>query len=358
VNFASDNTGPAHPRVMEALARANEGSAMPYGNDPVTEAAAAAVRDLFEAPKAAVVFVATGTAANALALACMVAPYETVFCSRVAHVEGDECGAPEFYTGGAKLTLLEEADGRIVPEAFDAALAAVRGRGVHGVQAGALSLTQLTERGTAYSVAEIAALCDRAKAAGLPVHLDGARFANACASLGCTPAEMTWKAGVDAVSFGGTKNGCLGVEAVVFFDPAMARALELRRKRAGHLWSKSRYLGAQMLAYATDGLWLEMAAAANAAAARLAAQVRAVPGARVLAEPQGNMIFADLPRAAHARAFAGGAQYYLSPADDLTGPGDELLRCRLVCDWSKDAAEIDALGAAWRGEDAMRQRAV
>ncbi len=349
MNFASDNTGPAHPRVMEALARANDGSAMPYGNDPVTEAAVAAVRELFEAPEATVAFVATGTAANALALACMVRPFETVFCSRVAHIEEDECGAPEFYMGGAKLTLLDEVDGRIVPGAFEAALAAVRGRGIHGVQAGALSLTQLTERGTAYSLEQIAALAGQARAAGLPVHLDGARFANACAALGCTAAEMSWKAGVDAVSFGGTKNGCLGVEAVVVFDPAVGRELELRRKRAGHLWSKHRYLAAQMLAYATDGLWLEMARSANAACRALVAALGDVPGARIAHPPAGNMIFADLPRAAHARAFAAGARYGLYPDDDLTGPGEELLRCRLVCDWSKRQDEIDALRAAWLG---------
>jgi threonine aldolase len=349
MNFASDNTGPAHPRVMEALAHANDGSAMPYGNDPLSEAAVEAVRAVFEAPEATVAFVATGTAANALALACMVRPFETVFCSQVAHIEEDECGAPEFYMGGAKLTLLDEVDGRIVPGAFEAALAAVRGRGIHGVQAGALSLTQLTERGTAYSLEQIAALAGQARAAGLPVHLDGARFANACAALGCTAAEMSWKAGVDAVSFGGTKNGCLGVEAVVVFDPAVGRELELRRKRAGHLWSKHRYLAAQMLAYATDGLWLEMARSANAACRALVAALGDVPGARIAHPPAGNMIFADLPRAAHARAFAAGARYGLYPDDDLTGPGEELLRCRLVCDWSKRQDEIDALRAAWLG---------
>jgi threonine aldolase len=181
------------------------------------------------------------------------------------------------------------------------------------------------------------------------VHLDGARFANACAALGCTAAEMSWKAGVDAVSFGGTKNGCLGVEAVVVFDPAMGRELELRRKRAGHLWSKHRYLAAQMLAYATDGLWLEMARAANAACRALVAALGDVPGARIAHPPAGNMVFADLPRAAHARAFAAGARYGLYPDDDLTGPGEELLRCRLVCDWSKRQDEIDALRAAWLG---------
>lgn len=350
MNFASDNAGPAHPRVMEALARANEGYAMPYGNDALSARAVAAVRDLFEAPEAEVAFVATGTAANSIALACLVKPWDTVYCSRIAHIEEDECNAPEFYMGGAKLTLLEEVGGRIVPDAFARALAATRNRGVHGAQAGALSVTQVTEAGTVYTLGQIADLADMAKAAGLPVHLDGARFANACAALGCTPAEMTWRIGVDAVSFGGTKNGCLGVEAVVIFDPALGRELALRRKRGGHLWSKMRYLSAQMLAYAEDGLWLEMAASANAACARLAEAVRALPGARIHHEPQGNMIFADLPRAAHRRAMAAGARYYLFPGDTpLEGPDDTPVRCRLVCDWSKTADEIDRLAAAWAG---------
>jgi threonine aldolase len=350
LNFASDNAGPAHPEVMEALARAGEGHAMPYGSDPVTDEAVAALRDLFEAPEADIAFVGTGTAANSLALACLVQPYDTVFCSRVAHIEEDECNAPEFFTGGAKLTLLSETDGKIDPASFESALSAARDRGVHGAQPGALSLTQITERGTAYTLDEIRALSATARAAGMPVHLDGARFANACAALGCTPAEMSWKSGVDAVSFGGTKNGCLGVEAVVIFRPDLGRDLALRRKRAGHLWSKHRYLSAQMLAYCTDGLWLEMAGAANTACARLADAVRRVPGARLLHEPAANMIFAELPRAAHRRAMAAGAQYYLFPSDTrLDGPDETPIRCRLVCDWSKSSGEIERLAAAWTG---------
>jgi threonine aldolase len=348
MNFASDNAGPAHPRVMEALLRANEGAAMPYGNDPTTEAAIAAIRALFEAPEAEVSFVATGTTANALALACMVQPYDSVFCSRVAHIEEDECAAPEFFSGGAKLTLVSETDGKIDAADLAERIAAGRDRGVHGAQPKALSLTQITERGTAYSLDEIAALTSLARDAGLATHLDGARFANACAALDCTPAEMTWKAGIDAVSFGGTKNGCLGVEAVVMFDPARGRELALRRKRAGHLWSKHRYLSAQMLAYATDDLWLEMARAANSAGARLANGVRRVPGGQILHEPAGNLIYAELPRAAHARAFAAGAQYYLYPGDTpLDGDPDTPVRCRLVCDWSKTKAEVDALISSW-----------
>ncbi|MDG4648301.1 beta-eliminating lyase-related protein [Roseibacterium sp. SDUM158017] len=353
MNFASDNAGPAHPRVMEALARAGEGYAMPYGNDPVTADAVGAIRDLFEAPEAEVAFVGTGTAANALALSCLVRPFETVYCSSMAHIEEDECNAPEFFTGGAKMTLLHAPDGLIDPAAFAAALAATRDRGVHGAQAGALSITQITERGTAYSLAEIGRLADMARDAGIPVHLDGARFANACAALGCTAAEMTWKAGVDAVSFGGTKNGCLGVEAVVMFRPEHGRELALRRKRSGHLWSKQRYLSAQMSAYVEDGLWLEMAGAANAACARLAEAVRAVPSGRLAHAPAGNMIYADLPRAAHRRAMAAGAQYYIYPSDTpLDGPDDTPIRCRLVCDWSKPLSEIERIAAAWEGRKA------
>lgn len=349
LNFASDNTGPAHPRVMEALARANEGAAAPYGADPVSQAAVQAIRDLFEAPEAVVSFVATGTTANALALSCMVPPYGSVFCACTAHIEEDECGAPEFYTGGAKLTLVEGPEGRIDPDALRDAVAEARLRGVHGAQPAALSLTQLTERGTVYSLAEMAALTEVAREAGLATHLDGARFANACAALGCSAAEISWKAGIDAVSFGGTKNGCLGVEAVVFFDPSKAAELELRRKRAGHLWSKHRYLAAQMLGYATDDLWLEMAQMANRAGQRVAEAVSGVPGAKLVHDPAGNMIFADLPRAAHARAQAAGVAYSLSRPDDLSGPGDALLRCRLVCDWSKTEADVDRLRDAWMG---------
>lgn len=347
LNFASDNTGPAHPAVMEALVHANGGAATPYGADPISGAAEAAVRDIFEAPEAVISFVATGTAANALALSCMVPSFGSIFCARAAHIEEDECGAPEFYTGGAKLTLVEGPDGRIDPHALEAAVQEARRRGIHGAQPSALSLTQLTERGTAYTLQELKELTGVAKDLGLTTHLDGARFANGCAALGCSAAEMSWMAGIDAVSFGGTKNGCLGVEAVVFFDQGRAQELELRRKRAGHLWSKHRYLAAQMLAYATDDLWLKMAQAANAAGQRLAEAVATVPGASLAYPPAGNMIFADLPRAAHAKALDAGARYSLSPNGDLTGPGEEPLRCRLVCDWTKTEIEVDRLREAW-----------
>lgn len=348
LNFASDNAGPAHPKVMEAVLRANDGAAMPYGNDPLTASAISAVRDLFEAPEAEVAFVTTGTAANALGLASYTMPFDRVFCSRIAHIEVDECAAAEFYSGGAKLTLVDETDAKIHSEDLIDKIADAVDRGIEAAQPRVLSLTQLTEAGTAYSLEEIAALTSIARDAGLVTHIDGARFANACAALGCTPAEMTWKAGIDLVSFGGTKNGCLGVEAVILFDPAKGRDLALRRKRAGHLWSKHRYLSAQMLAYVRDGLWLEMAQSSNATAARLAKALRDIPGAQLMHEPAGNMIFAKLPRGAHARAVAKGAAYYIYPCDtQLDGDQDTPILCRLVCDWSKTADDVDALVASW-----------
>lgn len=340
MNFASDNTGPAHPRVIEAIVRANEGHAMPYGADPLMEEVRARVREVFEAPEAAVYLVATGTAANALLLATLAQPWQTVFCSRVAHVHEDECGAPEFFTGGSKLTLVGTEHGKMTPSALAAAIGGEETRGVHGQQRGPVTITQATEKGTVHTLGELRALTAVAKEFGLPVHLDGARFANALVTLGCTPAEMTWKAGVDAVSFGGTKNGLLGVEAAVIFDPAKAWEFELRRKRGAHLFSKHRFLSAQMAAYLADGLWLETARAANAAMARLADGLRRLPGVRLLHEPQANIAFAEWPRAAHRRLHEAGARYYLW-SGGLEGPGDEPLTARLVTDWSASEADVD-----------------
>ncbi|NNK78780.1 MAG: low specificity L-threonine aldolase, partial [Litoreibacter sp.] len=301
MNFASDNAGPMHPKVLEAVIAANDGAQKPYGNDPITQAVNDQLRELFEAPQAAVYLVATGTAANALALACYTKPWDAIFCHRTAHVEEDECGAPEFYSNGAKLTLVEGANGKMSPDALRAAIAGKRGD-VHGSQPGPVTITQVTETGTLYTLDELTELTGIAKEFGLATHLDGARFANACAALGCSAAEMTWKAGIDVVSFGGTKNGCMGVEAVVFFDPEKAWEFELRRKRGAHLFSKFRYLSAQMNAYLTDDLWLEMAKQSNAATARLASGLRDIPHAKLVFEPAANMIFVDLPRSVHLKA--------------------------------------------------------
>ncbi len=337
--FASDNTSGAAPQVMAAIQRANEGFDRSYGTDQAMERVRARVREVLEAPEAAVYLVATGTAANALALATHCPPWGAVFCHTHAHIAEDECGAPEFFTAGAKLVLVDGPHGRMTPEGLRAAIART-GTSVHGVQKGMVSITNVTEAGTVYTPAEIAALTAEARAHGLPCHLDGARFANALVATGATPAEMTWKAGIDVLSFGGTKNGCLGVEAVVIFDPARAWEFELRRKRAGHLWSKHRYLSAQFEAYVEDGLWLRLAAQANAAAARLAAGLERVPGVSQLHPVQANMMFPEWPAGTHARLQAAGAVYY---AWDLP---DGREGARLVTSWNTTEAQIDAFLAA------------
>ncbi len=337
MNFASDNSGPVPPQVLEALARVNEGYAMAYGADPEMDVVRARLREVFEAPEAAVYLVATGTAANSLALATLGSPWQTVFCTPVAHIHQDECNAPEFYSGGAKLTLVGDGD-KMTPADLRAAIEAEETRGVHGPQRGPVSLTQVTERGTLYTLGELTALTDVARAYGLPVHMDGARFANALSALGCTAAEMTWKAGIDAVSFGGTKNGLMGAEAVIFFDPDKAWEFELRRKRGAHLFSKHRYLSAQMSAYLQDDLWLDLAARANANCARL---VAGLDGAELAHPAQANMAFPRLTRATHRRLHEAGAIYHIWDGTLEGDDPEELLTARLVCDWSLPEAEID-----------------
>jgi len=336
--FASDNSGPVHPAVMTAMTQANQGYAMAYGDDPQMDEVRSRLRDMFEAPDAAIFLVATGTVANSLALATLCNPWQTVFCSSVAHIHEDECNAPEFFTGGAKLTLVPGGDKMIGP-ALRAAIEGEENRGVHGPQRGPVSISQVTERGTVYSMQELRALTDVAKEFGLPVHMDGARFANALVTTNHSPAEMSWKIGVDALSFGGTKNGCMGVEAVIFFDPAHAWEFELRRKRAAHLVSKHRYLSAQMIGYLTDNLWLDTARAANANCAKLVQGLRAV-GAEFLHEPDANIIFAALPRRVHQRLHDAGAVYHLM-GGTLDGDPDGMLAMRLVCDWSISDELID-----------------
>ena len=340
--FASDNGGPAAPEVIEAITRANQGNAMPYGADPIMDSVRAKIREIFEAPDAAVYLVATGTAANSLALASLVQPWETIYCHRMAHIEEDECSAPEFYTGGSKLTLLEGDDAKIAPESLSHAIGFTARAGVHNVQKGALSLTNATEAGAIYTVSEVTELTQIAKASGIPSHMDGARFANALVRLGCTPAELTWKAGIDVLSFGGTKNGLMGVEAVVLFNPDLAWEFELRRKRGGHLFSKHRFLSAQMDAYLTDDLWIRLAAKANAAADRLAKGILQVPGASLLHPVDANAIFASWPRKGHRAAQEAGAKYYHWPFDQsMDGPAEETISARLVCNWATTDAEID-----------------
>lgn len=342
--FASDNTSGAHPKVMEALMAANSGYAMPYGADPIMDEVRQMIRDKFEAPNAAVYLVATGSAANALSLACLCPPWATIFAHVNSHIEEDECGAPEFFTGGSKITLVEGDHARMDPDALRKTIAHTARAGVHNVQRGAVSITNATEAGAVYSVADVTALASVAKEFGLPVHMDGARFANALVSSNASPAEMTWKAGVDVLSFGGTKNGCMGVEAVVIFDPGKHDPweFELRRKRGGHLFSKHRFLSAQMKAYLQDDLWLMLARHANAMADRLSTGILAIDGAKLMHPTMGNQIFAYWPRAGHRKAMDAGAKYYFWPFDQsLDGPDDELLSARLVPSWSTTEEDVD-----------------
>ncbi len=339
--FASDNTSAAAPGVMEAVLRANTGYAMGYGNDATMAEVTAQIRRVFEAPEAVVHLVSTGTAANALALATMVEPWQTVLCHRHAHIAEDECGAPEFFSNGAKLVLVDGAHGKMTPEGVTTALGSVAQGVIHGVQRGALSITNVTEAGTVYTAAEVAALTAIARAHNIPSHLDGARFANALVATGATAAEMTWKAGVDLVSFGGTKNGCLGVEAVVIFDPALDWEFQLRRKRAGHLSSKNRFLAAQMLGYLEDDLWLKLATHANAMGARLAQGLAGIAHVSQRHPVQANMMFPEWAAGTHERLKAAGAVYYSFPAPE----GRE--GARLVTSWSTMPEDINCFLAAF-----------
>ncbi|MFV2001896.1 MAG: low specificity L-threonine aldolase [Paracoccaceae bacterium] len=342
MNFASDNCAAVHPDVMQAIVKSNQGHATPYGDDAAMDRVRDRMRRIFEAPGAAVYLVATGSAANALALATLVQPWQTIYCHRAAHIETDECGAPEFFTGGARLTLLDGADGKISPCTLRRAISATPHGDVHSVQRGAVSITNSTEAGTIYTPDEVAEISAVVKQHDLALHMDGARFSNALAFAGCSAAELSWKSGVDVLSFGGTKNGLMGVEAVVMFDPARAWEFELRRKRAGHLLSKHRYLSVQIEASLQGDLWLDMARGANAMAARLAGGLSSIAGVEIAHPVQANMVFARMSRAQHRRAYASGAVYHLIPVDaPLEGNDDDDLLSRLVCSWSTSAQEVD-----------------
>lgn len=309
MDFFSDNTVGASPRVMAAIAAANDGSLSSYGKDDWTQRVEARFAALFE-HEVSVFLVLTGTAANALALASITRPWGAILAHQEAHVCEDECGAPEFFTDGAKLIDLPGVGAKLAPETVTEALSHLRAGDFHQVQGQALTITQATECGTVYTPAEIAALKQAATPRGLKLHMDGARFANALVTLGCTPAEMTWKAGVDVLSFGGTKNGALAAEAVIFFDPAHAEEMKWRRKRAGQTLSKGRLLGAQFEGLLADDHWLDLARHANAQAKRLADAVAKVSQARLAWPCQANEVFLVLPPATQQRLKAAGIGYY------------------------------------------------
>ena len=341
-SFASDNVAPVAPEVLAAIERANTGTVHSYGEDPVTARLQAVAREVF-GTQLLVYPVATGTAANALALACLAPPHGAIYCHELAHVNSDECGAPEFYTAGAKLIGLPSPDGKLAASQLLAPLAHAQEMGVHHVQPAAVSISQATEWGTVYLPQEVSALAAAAHGAGLGLHMDGARFANALVHLGCTPAEGSWKAGVDVLSLGGTKNGALAAEAVVFFAPAQAAAFERRRKRAGQLWSKLRYLSAQLLALLEDGLWLRHARNANGLAAQLAAGL-AREGLQLAQPVQANEVFAYLPAALSANLRARGFEFYDWPAP----PEASVPLVRLVTRYDQRPEQVEALLAAIR----------
>jgi threonine aldolase len=345
MNFASDNAAGAAPEILEAIASSSRENAPAYGADDRTSRAAAKLGDVFET-KAQVFFVATGTAANALALASLAQPFEAVFCHEEAHIHDDECAAPEFFTGGAKLVGVPGEGGKVTPEALRAALERFP-RGLEkSPQPGALSLSQATESGTVYTVDEIAELSSVARAAGIGVHMDGARFANALAASGVSPADMTWRAGIDALSFGATKNGALACEAVVFFDSVRATNFAYRRRRGGHTLSKGRFLGAQMEAYLEDGLWLKLAERANAAARRLSAGLAMTPGVRLAWPTEANEVFVVAPSATVAAWRTGGAAFHEWSARSVAAdraPGEGETMVRLVASFETTDEEIDRL---------------
>ena len=330
MNFRSDNTAPAAPEIIAALSSVNEGAASAYGEDEWSKRLDEAFSALFER-EVRVFTVASGTAANAICVASLTQPWGAVLCHREAHIECDECGAAEFYSGGAKLVLIDGEAARISVAALQEAIARNE-RGIHSVKPAVLSVSQTTERGAVYTPAELAALGQAAKTAGLGVHMDGARFGNAVAALGCKPADITWRAGVDMLSFGATKNGAIAAEAIVCFDPARAEEIARRRKRSGHLLSKGRFVAAQLLSYLDGDFWLKLARRSNALAAKLGEAANGY-----LTHPvQSNQVFIKPGPEALAKLRAAGAEFY-----DWGAPQSG--EARLVVSWNQSEADIAAL---------------
>jgi threonine aldolase len=336
MHFASDNTAPVCPEILAALAEANTAQVASYGADALTAQLTNRFREVFETDLT-IFPVGTGTAANALALATLVHPYGAVLCADEAHIDTDEGGAPEFYTGGAKILTLASADGRITPMQIEAAMARAVDGGVHHVMPEAVSITQATEWGTVYGAGHVGAIGEACRRRGLHLHMDGARFANALAHEGCTPAELTWKSGIDVLSFGATKNGALAAEAVIFFNPALAAGFERRRKRAGQLWSKMRFLSAQLIAFLDNDLWLANATHANRMAMRLAEGLSALPGVTLKQPVQANEIFVAMPDDLIDSLQAEGAVFYRW----IDMPGEPNPVVRLVTSFATTAEQVE-----------------
>jgi threonine aldolase len=336
MNFRSDNVTGIAPEILTAITAANGGTQASYGEDEITARLARIFADVFE-HEVAVFPVVTGTAANALALASLAASWGIISGHAESHVATSECGAPEFFSGGARLVGLAGAEGKIAASTLAKAIA--RDESLHNGRPAAVSLAQASEAGTLYQAAELADIAGIARGRGLGLHMDGARFANAVAALGCAPAEITWRAGIDVLAFGATKNGALAAEAVVFFDPRQAEHFAFRRKRGGHLLSKMRFLSAQLEAYLREGLWLRNARHANAMAARLAAGVAGARGVRLRYPVEANEVFLELPAAAVTALSAEGFLFYR-----WAGTNASCIRLVTAFDTAPDA--VDAFVAA------------
>ena len=337
IDYRSDNTGRAAPEILEALMRANHDTALGYGADEWTAVLQRRFSELFET--AVRVFpVATGTAANALSLAAASPSWGIVYCSEVAHINTSEANAAGFFGGGLKLAPVAGEHGRISPERLADTLAAAAPGQLHRGQPAAVNLTQASDLGTVYSLAEIRAVAEAAKSRGLRLHMDGARFANALARLGCSPAEASWRCGIDIMSFGATKNGGALCDAIVVFAPELADGLAVQLRRAGQVWSKMRFASAQLLAYVENELWLDMARASNAIAARIAAGLAGIPGVRLLAPVEVNEIFLELQGAVMDALEADGFRFYRRSKT----------LARFVCRFDTTEVEADALLAALR----------
>lgn len=340
--FASDNWAGAHEFISKRLLTASAGFASAYGTSDLDKKVENRFSEVFERD-VAVFFVATGTAANSLSLASVQRPGGITFCHSEAHVIEDECGAPEFFSDSARLVAVPGESGKIDPAKLAARIASFPEDAVHHGRASAVTITQATEIGTVYSLPEIGEISAIAKKRSLPLHMDGARFANALVALGATPAEMTWKRGVDMLSFGGTKNGCWCAEAIVFFNPEQAKEMPFIRKRAAQLFSKSRFIAAQFDAYFENNLWLDLARHSNGMADRLRSGIGASNSARLAWPTASNEVFAVISRSAAKTAEEKGAKFYEWPVPaatpELVGNNETLVR--LVTSFATTEADVD-----------------
>ena len=332
VKFASDNVAGACPEVLDAILKANEGDSSPYGNDQVSAELQNKFSDIFE--KEVIVFpIASGTAANALALATMTPSFGNIYCHKLSHINTDECGAPEFYTGGGKLVTLQGNKGKIISKELDEAIG---GKGiVHHTQPSSVSITQVCETGEVYQLDEIKRISETSHKHNLNMHMDGARFANALTSLNCTPAEMTWKSGIDVLSFGATKNGCLAAEAIVFFKKDLVGNIAFLMKRAGHLLSKMRFVSAQLDAYISNDVWLRNARHANKMGKKLSEGLNSNQNIELAYPTEANEVFAKFPKPIIEHLNSEG---YIMNQEELDGKA-----VRLVAAWNTKNSDVDQL---------------